>query len=605
MKKLLLTAVIVLPLSLTAQLNSSSPDEVAKETNQKPSQHLTDDSKAAPFWTEDFGNGFPSTWNAVDSSGICSWVYSTDGSWGNFNGNNASAAGTAIASTTGANGFLICDVDSANHFTYGQPSGTTYQYLSSYFITDAIDCSGRSSVILSFEQYYRYNNGVAMYVFVSNDSTNWTGYDVSGGIANNTASSNPDVVNLNITNTAANQATVYLKIGWSARVYQWQIDDISLREADAFDIVHEESWWGTGNFQNQYYKIPLSQASPVTFYTSISNNTGAQIDNVQSDVTVTNVGGVDYTGSSVMANIAAVETDTLSVTGWTPSVVGMHDVDFEAIVSGQTDGDLSNNTGSDRVEITQSLYGLDSLQSGDQSTASISNFSGNTGQPFKIGNVYEIINDGAVQCIEIGIADEPENDGASVFGEVYAWSPATSQWEFRGATDVVDLTTSDLGTIINVPLLSEASVLAGEEALVVAGHYGGPTDGSGDVRFMYGQSVENYMVYGFDALGDAYWLSNPRAIVIRANFDCGLNVAENQAVEVDVFPNPTTDGINVKFNADGFSSYRVIDLNGKTLVEGNVKSTNFSIDLRGFATGVYTLELLGDKHTIKKRVILK
>ncbi|MFZ9029267.1 MAG: T9SS type A sorting domain-containing protein, partial [Crocinitomicaceae bacterium] len=509
------------------------------------------------------------------------------------------------ASTTGANGFLICDVDSANHFTYGQPSGTTYQYLSSYFITDAIDCSGRSSVILSFEQFYRYNNGVAMYVFVSNDSTNWTGYDVSGGIANNAASANPDVVNLNITNTAANQATVYLKIGWSARVYQWQIDDISLREADPFDVAHEESWWGTGNFQNQYYKIPLLQASPVTFYTSISNNTGAQIDNVQSDVTVTNSGGVDYTGSSMMVNLAAVETDTLSVAGWTPSAVGMHDVDFEAIVSGQTDGDPSNNSWSDRLEITQSLYGLDSLQNGGQSVASISNFSGNTGQPFKIGNVYEIINDGAIQCVEIGIANEPENDGASVFGEVYVWSTASSQWEFRGATDVVDLTTADLGTIINVPLLAEASVVAGEEALVVAGHYGGPTDGSGDAHFMYGQSVENYMVYGFDGLGDAYWLSNPRAIVIRANFECGLNVGENQMVDVDVFPNPTTEEINVEFNTDSFSSYRVIDLNGKALVEGDVNSANFSIDVRAFATGVYTLELLGDKHTVRKRVLVK
>jgi hypothetical protein len=357
-----------------------------------------------------------------------------------------------------------------------------------------------------------------------------------------------------------------------------------LREADAFDIAHEESWWGTGNFQNQYYKIPLSQASPVTFYTSISNNTGVQIDNVQSGVTVANSGGVDYTGSSTMVNLAAVETDTFTVTGWTPSAVGMHDVDFEAIVSGQTDGDPSNNSWSDRLEITQSLYGLDSLENGGQSVASISNFSGNTGQPFKIGNVYEIINDGAIQCVEIGIADEPENDGTSVFGEVYVWSTATSQWEFRGATDVVDLTTTDLGTIINVPLLAEAAVVAGEEALVVAGHYGGPVDGSGD---------------------DAYWLSNPRAIVVRANFDCGLNVGKNQMVNVDVFPNPAMEEINVEFNTDSFSSYRIIDLNGRVLAEGYVNSTNLSIDVRTFETGVYTLELLGDKQAVRKRVIVK
>jgi len=605
MKKLLLGLTIVLPLSLFAQLNSTFSDEVFKETLRKPSQHLSDDSKAVPFWTEDFGNGFPNGWVVADSSGICPWVYSTDGSWGNFNGNNASAAGTAIASTTGANGFLICDADSANHFTYGQPSGTYYQYLSSYFITDAIDCSGRSSVILSFEQYYRYNNGVPMYVFVSNDSINWEGYDVSGGIANNTASANPDVVNLNITNVAANQSTVYLKIGWSARVYHWQIDDISLREADAFDVVHEESWWGTGNFQNQYYKIPLVQASPITFYTSISNNTGDQINNVQSSVSISNTGGIDFSGTSSMINLPAVDSDTFLVSGWTPSAVDIHSIDFSAIISGQTDGDLSNNEGSDRIQITESLYGLDSLQSGNQSIASISNFSGNTGQPFKIGNVYEIINDGSIQCMEIGIADEPENDGASVFGEVYVWSPSLGQWEFRGATDVIDLTTSDLGTILNLPLLSETPVLAGEEALVVAGHYGGPLDGSGDAHFMYGQSVENYMVYGFDGLGDAYWLSNPRAIVVRANFNCGLNIEESSNYGVNIFPNPSSELINVEFSSDQFSSYHLIDPRGRTILKGVIDKELLKLNINKLSTGVYTLEIIGDKQHVKKRVIVK
>lgn len=605
MKRLLLFMLFGIPVATFSQKTSVLQDTDLKESNQKPSQHLSDDSKAAPFWTEDFANGFPTGWAVADTSGICPWVYSTDGSWGNFNGNNATAAGTPIASTTGANGFLICDADSANHFTYGQPSGTTYQYLSSYFITDAIDCSGRSSVILSFEQYYRYNNGVSMNVLVSNDSTNWVGYDVSGGLANNTASGNPDVVNLNITNTAANQATVYIKIGWSARVYFWQIDDISLREADANDVVHEKSWWGTGNFQNQYYKIPLVQASPVTFYTSISNNTGVQIDNVQSTVSVTNTGGVDFTGNSATANLVAVETDTFTVSGWTPSAVDMHDLDFEAVVSGQTDGDMSNNTASNRLMITQSIYGLDSLQSGDQSTASISNFSGNTGQTFKIGNVYEIINDDGIQCIEIGIADEPENEGASVYGEVYVWNTTSGAWEFRGATDVVDLVLADLGTIINVPLLSEAQVYAGEEALVVAGHYGGPTDGSGDAHFMYGQPVENYMVYGFDGLGDAYWLSSPRAIVVRANFDCGLGFNETNALDVNVYPNPASELINIEMTGNVFSGYNLVDISGKTVMSDKVVGDNIKIDVKHLSTGVYTIELKGDNALTRKRVVIK
>lgn len=594
-----------MPIALFSQQTSVSQDTDIKVTDQKPASHLTDNSKAAPFWTEDFGNGFPTGWASVDSSGICPWVYTVDGSYGNFNGNGGVAAGTPISSTTTSNGFLICDPDSANHVTYGQPSGTTYQYLSSYFITDAIDCSGHSSVILSFEQYYRYNNGVPMYVFVSNDSTNWVGYDVSGGLANNTASANPDIVNLNITNTAANQATVYLKIGWSARVYFWQIDDMSLREADPYDVVNEDNWWGTGVYQNQYYKIPMTQVSPVTFYSTISNNTGSQIDNVFSEVDINHASGPIYNGTSTQQSLTAVEMDTFVVSAWTPANTGMHYLDFIANVSGQTDGDPTNNVQSNRLMITQSLYGLDSLQNAAQSTASISNFSSNTGQPFKIGNVYEIINDGGIQCIEIGIADEPENEGAAVFGEVYVWNTTTGSWEFRGATDVVDLVLADLGTIINIPLLSEAPVYAGEEALVVAGHYGGPTDGSGDVHFMYGQPVENYMVYGFNGLGDSYWLSSPRAIVVRANFDCGLGLNDQPNVNVNVYPNPATESITVDFSGGEFKSYRLIDLSGKTVDSGSVNHTSMNIKVDYLETGAYTLEFEGDNGSTRKRVIIK
>ena len=40
------------------------------------------------------------------------------------------------------------------------------------------------------------------------------------------------MISLNISATAANETTVYLRFGWSARVYFWMIDDITLSEAD-------------------------------------------------------------------------------------------------------------------------------------------------------------------------------------------------------------------------------------------------------------------------------------------------------------------------------------------------------------------------------------
>ena len=118
------------------------------------------EKSGATIWSEDFANGFPSGWTTQDLSGICPWVWSNDGSWGYYNSNSGASAGTAINSTTGSNGFLICDPDSSNHANYGQPSGSTYQYLESYFTTSAIDLSGYPAVVLEFQQYFRFNNSI-------------------------------------------------------------------------------------------------------------------------------------------------------------------------------------------------------------------------------------------------------------------------------------------------------------------------------------------------------------------------------------------------------------------------------------------------------------
>ena len=208
---------------------------INKKTNT-PSNTNNLKSKAV-IWSEDFSGGFPAGWTIQDSSGICPWVWSNDGSWGYYNSNNAASAGTAIGSSSAANGFLICDPDSANNDVYGQPSGSTYQYLDSYFTTSVIDLTGYSNVVLEFEQFFRYNNTVDMNVMVSNNNVTWTTYTVQGNSSNNTYSDNPDSVKINISAVAGNQPTVYLKIGWSARVYFWQIDDIKITEAETNDLT--------------------------------------------------------------------------------------------------------------------------------------------------------------------------------------------------------------------------------------------------------------------------------------------------------------------------------------------------------------------------------
>lgn len=606
MKKILLAFwMVVVTFAVNAQ--TTSKDQTA--TRPAPGHTgIINSDRAEPFWEEDFGSGFPSDWAIIDSSGICPWTYTFDGTWGYWNGDDGMSANDPMNSTTADNGYLICDNDSANHYTYGQPSGTTYEYLSSYFGTSAIDCSGETSVILRFEQTFRYNNGVAMIVQVSNDSSSWTSYDVSGGTPDNTFSDDPDIVVLNISPIAAGESTVYLRFGWSARVYFWSIDDISLSPAEPNDIIMQNGFWQDGGVNEyQHYKIPLSQPSPITFRGGISNNTGEVLDDISVSFDLNDGTGSVFSGTSSTGDLNSTELDTFDVTTtWTPDAVGDYTATYTAVIDGVTDGDLTNNEFTDQFQITSSIYGLDNLTDGlTGSSGGISNWSGNGGFTFGIGNVHEIFVDDEVECVEIGISNLATNEGQVVYGVVYVWNG--SEWEWRGQTEDYNVTAADVGQVVSLIMDDPAYVAAGELMLVCAGHYGGT-----DTEFAQAQAVPDQMVYGYDGDGTFFWLASPRAIVCRANFSCGLGTDElENTVSFDCYPNPFDSQLNVAFELSQPTtvSLQLMDINGRIvwtqgaeeMASGKNEATINTADL---APGVYTIEVqMGDQKNYQKVIL--
>ncbi len=607
--QLFLIIALLVGSSVSAQLVGTEEDKTAIPGHPGHTG-VIDDNRAVPFWTENFAGGFPASWVIIDSSVLCPWTYTFDGSWGFWNGTDATSANAPMNSTTAANGYLICDNDSANHFTYGQPSGTTYEYLSSYFGTSAIDCSAEPAVILSFEQYYRYNNGVSMFVSVSTDSISWTSFNVSGGIPNNTFSADPDVVTLNLSTIAGSQPTVYLRFGWSARVYFWSIDDISLSPAEPNDVAISSGFWednGVNAFQQ--YKIPLSQPTSLTFRGGITNNTGGTLNDVFLDLDLADGGGSVFTGTSALMNLTATQLDTFDVTTtWTPSAVEDYTATYTADITGATDGDLSNNVMTDNFQITASIYGLDNLTVGlTGASGSISNWSGNTGLSFGIGNLYEIFADDEVECVHIGVANDATNIGELIYGIVYVWNG--SDWEYRGQTDDYEVQPGEEGTIISLPFdIDVPSVFTGELMLVCAGHYG-----INDASFAMAQGVPDQMVYGYDGAGAFFWLSSPRAIVCRADFSCGLGMAElEKNFEVSAYPNPFANQLSISFTLTVASevSFTLTDIQGKEVLVNSSKvynggSNELTLNTSGLAAGVYTLQLTINDKQITKKVVLE
>ena len=332
-----------------------APDLIGNEFQKTGSSHKKFKAGGDTIWSEDFANGFPGSWAIQDSSGICPWTYSLDGSWGYFNGNFGTASGDTLQSVTKANGFLICDPDSANNAVYGQPSGSNYVYLPSYFTTSVIDLTGFPAVLLQFEHLYRFNNDLDMIVAVSADSISWTNYFVQGNTPNNTQSANAETVNLNISTVAGNQSTVYIRIGWSARVYYWMIDDIRIIEAPDNDMALTME-----QFYPFYKMTPVRQKTDIMFTGAISNNGGNTQANVKLNTIVTFASDTTFISSSSPISSVSGSVDTLTVqdSSYVPAMLGDYAIS-NYVTYDSTDFNPDDDTLVNGFMITDTVYARD------------------------------------------------------------------------------------------------------------------------------------------------------------------------------------------------------------------------------------------------------
>lgn len=119
------------------------------------------------------------------------------------------------------------------------------EYPNGYFQTSAIDCSAHSDVILKFEHLFRWNDWftgprAGLWVGVSSDGTHWTEYNVRDRIPAATQLHTPVKQEINISEVAAGQKTVYLRFFWrDIFSWYWMIDDIELTEPYAHDLAIE------------------------------------------------------------------------------------------------------------------------------------------------------------------------------------------------------------------------------------------------------------------------------------------------------------------------------------------------------------------------------
>jgi len=624
---------LLLTISLSSTLFSQQETIQEENNNSKIIKNQVISAKnAVVIWEEDFSGGFPSGWstyslntgagnNGAASPGNtaeCPWKHSFQGSWGYWNsvgtsGGNPTGPAAPINSTTASNGFLISDIDSANHWNGnpGSSSGSSYHFIESYFTTSAIDLSGFTNVSLEFEHSFRLNNSVDLSVSVSVDSINWTTYNVQGNATNNQASADPEILSLNISSVASNSATTYIKIGWNARVYFWMIDDMKIVETpdnklDLTEITHG-GWYTTPTsegFGLDYTLTPLNQAieNPFTFE-GIVANLGALNQTTHINVEVTdNVGLNVFSSISADSLMSAQDTNIfVAIDKFTPSYISQYDYKIWAS-SPDTISDTMENT----FFVTENIYARD--DGTDYSEYGLGRSCGG----MVIGTYFDIYDTDDLSSLSVFIKDNSV-PGAMIYAVIYEIDPSTNDKIFLTQSDDYSITSSDLGGWATISFDDDFQMIPGTYMAAV-GSYANPVDTSilGMSQYTYATTCyiqKNGCLSSGQTYGNWYWLS--RVPMVRMNFAIVSSFNNSQKSEevYSVYPNPSNGILHVDIANDKSETYYISITNiiGEEVFSKQVITSGFYSDripLEKLEDGVYMVNIISKLHSFTDRIII-
>ena len=621
------------------QVNSSMQGTPKLTTLEKEIINKNVNTKAPgdTLFYEDFANQIPTGWTVTNiAANSNNWIWANTAPGGQYSTNIG-----ALNSTTGSNGYMSLPADLYN--TPFPPGGPVA--MDTYFQSPAITINPTAAaVLLKFEHYQRYccNGSNQLVAEVSNDNVNWTTINATGPVGGtrgpNTATSNAETLEFNVSGTLANQTTAYVRFRSTANShYFWMIDDVGLYEGNAnnmqltnWDILMHNSY-----FYTPIYTILPIPNIPATVFELESFNAGSNVQTgATADVDVyrdSAIGGgagsgIVYAANSTIGNgtIASLNTDTTLVTSpfftFNP---GWHSFRF-----GVNSDSTNQNPASSRDRYSMALT-LDTVIALDRGEA---NYTGSSGPPSYVGGgqdgdraaqlviVDSVTNGFLATSISVYIANRTQNDQLAISPRIWpfhedsatlagAIRPPVGQSPFATVID-----TSNFGSWVTLPLFPPANLTPG------AYYYGVEQTGGGSVgaemwlgRDQGQDNVARPLTSVF-YLNDAtpVWISPPRVLGIRLNGSFSTNVEKNveEIANFNVFPNPNEGQFTMQVSTNTPTSYimNVRNMVGQTVMTQPVSvngTLNQQVDLSGFDKGVYFISLETGSDRLVKKVIVK
>lgn len=510
----------------------------------------------------------PDGWTVIDNSDMGNlWEWRNDTIRGNY---------TTVTApswfTTASDGFICMPIDE-----YNSRDGITVSTPSDgYIMTPKINCTAVSSVVVRFNQYFRYccaNYNLEMQV-TNDGGVHWATYDAKFAVAGNTFTPIKfRSVEINISDVAAGLPNVQIRFYMHGPTnYFWMIDDLRLTEAYQNDLVLEDFWLdfdgGVDATVGQINYWPKSQmgmagvssgtVGSLYFKSAFMNNGMTDAENAKLDLKVLKNGTEVHSDLSAGTTIWSLERDTQKITNpWLATDFGDYKIDYTGITDNAEEVPV-NNTGSWYFTVNDTLAHRADFSA--ESSAGTGGWVGGDNAGDMVGVAYDLYAAAELNSITAYIAGFNATQAPQF--QFVLMKDIEGVYEEWTTSDVIDMDSSYRNQFVTLPITKD-----GETEFLQPGNYAtmvrmwgtdpnDVTNGSNGLSVGWDMTTKESNTLMYQAVGGA-WYGTGKLNMI--GFNIGGTGAPTQA--------PVT------FNVDMT----------KHIASGEFKPETDKVDVSGFA----------------------
>jgi hypothetical protein len=88
------------------------------------------------------------------------------------------------------------------------------------------------------------------------------------------------------------------------------------------------------------------------------------------------------------------------------------------------------------------------------------------------------------------------------------------------------------------------------------------------------------------------------------NFGANVGINENVGSEVSIYPNPTSDVLNISTNSNDLSELIIKDITGKIVLNKNFNN-NIKVNTENYAKGIYLIAVKNNLGTVSEKITVQ